>query len=68
MKVLLEVDDKKAPFFMEVLKNFSFVKATKVSPQKALLIKEIRETVDNVNLYKRGKLKARPAKELLDEL
>ncbi len=56
MKLLLEVDDKKARFFMEMLKNFSFIKATRVSPQKALLIKEIREAVDNVNLYKKGKL------------
>ncbi len=68
MKVLLEIEDKKAPFFMEVLKNFSFVKTTRVSPEKAMLIKEIREAVDNVNLYKKGKLKPRPAKELLGEL
>jgi hypothetical protein len=29
---------------------------------------EIREAVDNVNLVKKGLLKARPAKELLDEI
>ena len=36
--------------------------------EKALLLNEIREAVDNVNLVKKGKLQARPAKELLDEI
>ena len=27
MKVLLDIQDEKAPFFMEVLENFKFVKA-----------------------------------------
>jgi len=68
MKVLVDVRDNKADFIMELLNNFSFVKAKAISQTKALLIEEIKEAVDNLNLVKQGKLKARPAKDLLNEL
>ena len=68
MKILLEIPDNKAAFFMEVLKSFSFVKAKPISPEKAQVLIELKEAVENLNLVKEGKLKARPAKELLHEL
>lgn len=68
MKVLLDIPDNKAAFFMEVLKSFSFVKAKPISPEKAQILLELKEAVENLNLVKQGKLKARPAKELLHEL
>ncbi|NVO12376.1 MAG: hypothetical protein HXX16_20650 [Bacteroidales bacterium] len=68
MKVLVEVKDSKANFILELLNNFSFVKAKTISPAKAQLIEEIKDAVENLNLVKQGKLKARPAKDLLDEL
>jgi len=68
MKVILEIPDNKAAFFMEVLKSFSFVKARPISPEKAQVLLELKEAVENLNMVKEGKLKARPAKELLHEL
>lgn len=68
MKVLLDIPDNKAAFFMELLKNFSFVKAKPISPEKAQLLLELKEAIENLNLVKEGKLKARSAKELLHEL
>lgn len=68
MKVLLDIKDSKAPHLLEVLKGLSYVKAKTISKEKALLIEEIKEAVDNLKLVKQGKLKARLAKELLDEL
>ena len=68
MKILLEIQDNKAAFFMEVLKSFSFVNAKPISPEKAQVLIELKEAVENLNLVKEGKLKARPAKELLHEL
>jgi hypothetical protein len=32
------------------------------------LLEEIKEAVENLNLVKQGKMEARPAKDLLDEL
>ncbi|MCA2950809.1 hypothetical protein [Microcystis sp. M112S1] len=68
MKVLLEIKDDKAAFFLEVLKNFSFVKAKPLSAETPLLLQEIEQAVNNVNLAKQGKLKPKPITELLDEL
>lgn len=68
MKVLLEIDDKKATHLLEVLKGLSYVKTKMISDEKALLIEEIQEAVENLNLVRKGKLKARPAKDLLNEL
>lgn len=53
---------------MELLKNLPFVKAKPLTDKKAEFLGELKEAVDNINLVKAGKLKARSAKDLLDEL
>lgn len=68
MKVLLDIKDSKALHLLEVLKSLPYVKAKTISEEKALLMEEIKEAVDNLKLVRSGKLKARSAKELLDEL
>ncbi len=69
MKLLLEISDNKAAFFMEVLKNFSFVKkATPITSAKANLIQDIKDSVDELRLIKEGKLQAVNAEDIIDEL
>ena len=68
MNLLIEVKDSKAEFLMELLNNFPFVKTKPMSTAKARLIDEINEAVINVNLAKKGKLKTKLVKKLLDEL
>jgi molybdopterin-biosynthesis enzyme MoeA-like protein len=68
MKVLLDIKDSKATHLLEVLKGLSYVKVKTISDEKALLMEEIKEAVDNLALVRTGKLKARPAKDLLNEL
>ena len=68
MKAILDIKDSKAPFVLELLGNFSFVKVQPITNEKALLLRELKEAVDTVNLIKQGKKQARPAKELLNEI
>ncbi|HSZ24331.1 MAG TPA: hypothetical protein VK766_01360 [Cytophagaceae bacterium] len=68
MKVLLDIKDDKASFFMEVLKNFSFVKAETITPSKATFLKDFKGAVEEVKLAKQGKIKLKSADQLLDEL
>jgi hypothetical protein len=68
MKVLLDIQDDKAPALLEVLKGLSYVKTKNVSDKKAEFLQGLKEAVEEVKLIKAGKLKGRPAKELLDEL
>jgi len=68
MKAVLDIKDSKASFVMELLSSFSFVKVQPITNEKALLLSEIKEAVNSVNSIKKGKGKARPAKELLNEI
>jgi hypothetical protein len=68
MKVLLDIQDDKALHLLEVLKGLSYVKALRITDEKALLLEEIREAVENLKLVKEGKLEASSAEDLLDEL
>lgn len=62
------MSDNKADFILELLNNFPFVKARAITDKKAQLFEEIKEAVDNLNMAKDGKLKAKPLNELLNEL
>lgn len=56
MKVLLEITDNKAAFIMELLNNFSFVKAEPLTPYKEQVLKGVKQAVDEMKLVKDGQL------------
>lgn len=68
MKVIIDVKDSKAAFVMELLNSLSFVKARPLSEEDVILVNEIQEAVEDLKLIRQDKLKARPAKDLIDEL
>ncbi|MBK8620951.1 MAG: hypothetical protein IPN79_04120 [Saprospiraceae bacterium] len=68
MKVLLEITDDEAPQLLEMLNGLSFVKVKTISDEKSQLVEEIKEAVENLALVRKGKLKARPARDLLNEI
>lgn len=68
MDFLVKVEDKKATFFLELMKNLRPVKVEPLNPEKAALIKGLKRAVEEVNLAKQGKIKLRSARELLREL
>jgi hypothetical protein len=68
MKILLDIPDSKASFFMELLKNFAFVKAKPLTSYKARVLEDLKEAVDEMKLIKAGKLEARNAEDLFNEL
>ena len=69
MKILLDINDNKAAFFLELIKNFSFIKkATPISNEKSELMEDIREGVKELKQVKEGNLVARDVQNLIDEL
>lgn len=68
MKLLLDVKDEKAAFFLEVLRNFKFVKTKELTPYNSEVLEGIKQAVEELKLIKAGKLQARAAKELINEL
>ena len=73
-QILINIkDSSKLAFFLELIKNFDFVSVKKVITDDEIkgnedLLDGIKQAVKEINLVKQGKLKARPAKDLLDEL
>ena len=66
MRVLLDIKDNKATHLLEVLKGLSYVKTKTISNERAVLMEEIKEAVENLALARQGKLKT--ARELYNEL
>jgi len=46
MKLLLEIEDEKADFILELLKNFKFVKAKTLSPYKAEVLSNLKQSIE----------------------
>ena len=68
MKVLLDIKDSKAHNLIEVLKGLPYVKAQTLTPYKAKVLKDVKEAVEELNLVRSGKLQARNAEDLFNEL
>ena len=73
-QILLNIkDSSKLAFFLEVIKKFDYVSVKKVITNNEVegdkdILDGIKQSVNEMNLVKQGKLKSRPAKDLLDEL
>lgn len=68
MRVLLDIKDNKAPFVMELLQSLSYVKAKPLTPYKAKVLEDVKDAAEEMKLVRAGKLKARNAEDLFDEL
>jgi hypothetical protein len=71
MKLLLDIADDKADGFLKLVKQYSYIKAEHISTPDVDLLKEIKQIIKalrNAEKIKSGKIKGRPAEELLNEL
>ncbi|MBX9781662.1 MAG: hypothetical protein K2X48_00075 [Chitinophagaceae bacterium] len=61
---------KKLPFLKELLAQMDFVEvvAEKKEARKKEILADLKESVDFVNAYKKGKTKTKSLKQLLHEL
>ena len=65
-EIIIEVDEKKYTFFLDLLKNFDFVSIKKESKKDIIL--SIAKGMQQAKLASEGKFKSRPAKSFLNEL
>ena len=68
MKVLLDIKDEKAQFVLGLLRRLPYVKVKPFTPFQFEVLEDTREALEELQLIKEGKLEARDAKELLDEI
>lgn len=65
-KNIIEVDEKKYNFFLDLLKNFDFVSIKKESRKDTII--SIAKGMRQAKLASDGKLKSRPVKSFINEL
>jgi hypothetical protein len=68
MQYLLEIDERKDKFILEVLKNFRYVKTHPLNRRNKLFLFELQQSAEQVRLAKKGKIRLQKAKDLLNEL
>jgi hypothetical protein len=68
MKFVLEVKESKAAALMALLNDLPYVKTKPLTPYRAKVMEDLKESIDEMNLVLAGKLDARDADELLNKL
>ncbi len=71
MKLVIDVKDSKAELLLEFLRTLTYVKVERVPAdqvdEKAAILANVDEAVEEMKLVKAGKLKGRDAIDFLDE-
>ncbi len=65
-EIIIEVDEKKYDFFLDLLENFDFVSIKKESRKQTII--SIAKGMRQAKLASDGKLRSRPVKSFLNEL
>ena len=68
MQLLVDIQDHKADFVLELLRNLKFVKTKQISQAKYEFMSDLATAVQEVNEIKSGKSAGKPIQNLLDEL
>lgn len=80
MEYIIDVNDTEAPFVLDLLSRFDFVRvrpAEEIDDNEAndepeltkeQLLADVKEALEEVKLYKQGKIKLKTLDEFLDEL
>lgn len=67
-QIVVNVEEKKYKFFMELIKNFDFITIGTTDHAKKQILKEVAEGMYAAVHSDKGKLKTRSAKSFLNEL
>lgn len=70
--VTLYIPNNKYPLFMELARSINFIKKIEEEeseePSKEEVIRNLKRGFEEMQLFKKGKLKTTPAKDFLNEL
>ena len=70
MKVLLDIPEERASFFVELINSFDYVNILKIvkDPAKSKQVLDLVEAFNDVKLHEQGKKKLKTSKEFFNEL
>lgn len=72
-QLVLNIPDSEYNFFMKVIENFNFIKVAKekdiiVNKKKEEIIADFKQSIEEVQLHQKGKIKLKSLDELINEL
>ena len=67
-RVILDIPDSKINFFMELVNNLGFKKVKRLSREQKEFIDDLKDSLNEVELHRQGKIKLQPARDFLNEL
>ena len=68
MRIILDINEDKKDFVLELLKNLPFVKFKQVSKVKSEQLNIISEGFEDLKKLQSGKMKGTPISQLINEL
>jgi hypothetical protein len=68
MKAIIDIPEKKATSTLDVLRSISYLKVIPLTDEKFILMREIKESVKEMNEIKSKKKIARSAREFLNAI
>jgi predicted methyltransferase len=67
-RVVIDIPDNKINFFMELINNLGFKDVEKLTYREMELVDDLKNSLNEVELHRQGKIKLQPAKDFLNEL
>jgi hypothetical protein len=67
-RVVLDIPDNKISFFMELVNNLGFKKVQRLSNEKKRFVDDLKNSLNEVELHRQGKIKLQSARDFLNEL
>ncbi|MBN2610696.1 MAG: hypothetical protein JXB00_03990 [Bacteroidales bacterium] len=67
-RVILDIPDNKINFFMELVNNLGIKKVQKLTSKQKEFVDDLKNSLDEVELHRQGKIKLQAAKDFLNEL
>lgn len=67
-QIVLNIEEKKYKFFIELIKNFDFITVFDENTAKKQALKQIATGMQSAILADKGEIKTRPAKSFINEL
>jgi len=67
-RVVIDIPDGKINFFMELVNNLGFKKVEKLSNKQVEFVDDLKESLNEVEQHRKGKINLQSAKDFLNEL
>lgn len=67
-RIVIDIPDNKINFFMELVNNLGFKKVERLSKKQKEFVDDLKNSLNEVELHRQGKVKLQSAKDFLNEL